>query len=93
MEQQMVYHHQIHGKQPQEINARISFYLLHTLFPFSKKHRRAACTAVQEDLSPYRYFFIPSEAAAGSAEMVMVISMLFSLAKSATQSTKASLAA
>ena len=49
MEQQMVYHHQIHGKQPQEINARISFYLLHTLFPFSKKHRRAARTAVQED--------------------------------------------
>ena len=43
--------------------------------------------------SPYRYFFIPSEAVSGSAEMVMVISMLFSLANFATQSTKASLAA
>ena len=91
MEQQMVYHHQIHGKQPQEINARISFYLLHTL-SFLKK-APPLWGGGAGGFASYRYFFIPSEAAAGSAEMVMVISMLFSLAKSATQSTKASLAA
>lgn len=92
MEQQMVYHHQIHGKQPQEINARISFYLLHTL-SFLKKAPPCCVRGGAGGFASYRYFFIPSEAAAGSAEMVMVISMLFSLAKSATQSTKASLAA
>ena len=61
-------------------------------FPYKKAPPRFTA-AVQEDVATYRYFFIPSEAVSGSAEMVMVISMLFSLAKFATQSTKASLAA
>ena len=61
--------------------------------PRAKQQKSTAAeAAVQEDLS-YRYFFIASEAAAGSAEMVMVISMLFSWANFATHSTKASLAA